>query len=65
MSNSYEQLRRLKNTLMGAGHRLEILAGDSQYSPELRDGLRSIALELRRTVSSFDRLLRSKIEELS
>jgi hypothetical protein len=65
MTNKYEQLRRLKNTLMGAGHRLEMLAADPEYSPELRDGLRSIALELRGAVSSFDRLLRSNVEELS
>ena len=65
MSGSYEQLRRLKNTLMGAGHRLELLALDPKYSPELREGLRSIALELRGTVLTFDQLLRRNIEERS
>jgi hypothetical protein len=65
ISLEYEQLRRLKNTLMGAGHRLELLASDPNYSPELRNGLRSLARELRGTVLTFDQLLRRHLEELS
>ena len=65
MTEQREQLRRLKNTLMGAGHRLELLAGDPDYPSDVRAGLLSLALELRATVSRFDQLLLSHIEELS
>lgn len=58
MTDSAEQLRRLKNTIMGASHRLTLLA----QSPELAwesGALQEIAAELQSNVEQLERLLAS------
>jgi hypothetical protein len=52
-----EQLRRLKNTVMGAGHRLSLLA-ESRTLPDGAAGeLASISRELNAAVVRLERLL--------
>ncbi len=52
-----EQLRRLKNTVMGAGHRLSLLARSGHFSPEETAGLQETARELAASAQRLERLL--------
>ncbi len=58
MTDSAEQLRRLKNTIMGASHRLSLLAGSGDLAGE-SSTLRAIAAELQASVERLERLLAS------
>ena len=58
MTDSAEQLRRLKNTIMGASHRLTVLAKSPELAREA-DSLREIAMELQSNVEQLERLLAS------
>jgi copper homeostasis protein CutC len=51
-----EQLRRLKNTVMGAGHRLSLLAG-AGVSAKTAAELAAISRELAEAAQRLDRLL--------
>ncbi len=57
MTDSYEQLRRLKNTVMGAGHRLSQLAQSGQLTAEEATTLKETAAELARAAQRLERLL--------
>ena len=50
-----EQLRRLKNTVMGASNRLRLLAGE--FPPDDARALRESASALAETAQELDRLL--------
>jgi len=52
-----EQLRRLKNTVMGAGHRLSQLAQSGSLAGELAGELTSISRDLNAAVGRLERLL--------
>ena len=52
-----EQLRRLKNTVMGAGHRLSQLAQSGSLAEEVAGELASISRELNAAVGRLERLL--------
>jgi outer membrane murein-binding lipoprotein Lpp len=52
-----EQLRRLKNTVMGAGHRLSLLAKSGTLSDATAGELASISRELNAAVGRLERLL--------
>ena len=58
MTDSAEQLRRLKNTIMGASHRLTLLAELPELARE-SDALREIAADLQSNVEQLERLLAS------
>lgn len=57
MTGTAEQLRRLKNTIMGAGHRLSLLAGDKALSRDEAVALQQIAAELSDSAQRLERLL--------
>ena len=57
MTQSLEQLRRLKNTIMGAGHRLTVLARSGELTPESEVELRALSAELADVVERLERLL--------
>ncbi len=52
-----EQLRRLKNTVMGAGYRLSQLAKSSDLHASAATELASISRELNEAVGRLERLL--------
>ena len=52
-----EQLRRLKNTVMGAGHRLSEIARSRELHPGATTELASISRELEDAVGRLERLL--------
>jgi hypothetical protein len=52
-----EQLRRLKNTVMGAGHRLSLLAGSGTISGQTASDLESISRDLGEAAQRLERLL--------
>lgn len=52
-----EQLRRLKNTVMGAGHRLSLLAGSGAMSGQTAADLASISRDLGEAAQRLERLL--------
>jgi hypothetical protein len=52
-----EQLRRLKNTVMGAGHRLSEIAKSRELHPGAATELASITRELDDAVGRLERLL--------
>jgi hypothetical protein len=52
-----EQLRRLKNTVMGAGHRLAQLAQSGELQADASTELASITRDLNETVGRLERLL--------
>jgi len=52
-----EQLRRLKNTVMGAGHRLSILAASGDLSTGDASRLAAISRELGDAAQRLERLL--------
>lgn len=52
-----EQLRRLKNTVMGAGHRLSLLAQSGELHPSAATELASITRDLNGAVGRLERLL--------
>lgn len=52
-----EQLRRLKNTLMGAGHRLALLARSGALDAEEAAALAQIAGEAAQAAQRLERLL--------
>jgi len=54
-----EQLRRLKNTVMGAGHRLSLIAQSRELHPGAVTELASITRELEDAVGRLERLLAS------
>ncbi len=58
MTDTAEQLRRLKNTIMGASHRLSRLAGTAELGQQAAS-LREIAAELNASVERLERLLTS------
>jgi hypothetical protein len=52
-----EQLRRLKNTVMGAGHRLSLIAKSRELHPGEATELAAISRELEDAVGRLERLL--------
>jgi hypothetical protein len=52
-----EQIRRLKNTIMGAAHRLSLLARAETLSRQDKDGLASISRDLADAAQRLERLL--------
>ena len=52
-----EQLRRLKNTIMGAGNRLSLLARAETLSRQDTDALASIGRDLADAAQRLERLL--------
>jgi hypothetical protein len=52
-----EQLRRLKNTVMGAGHRLSLLAKSGEFRAGAATELAAIARDLNDAVGRLERLL--------
>jgi len=57
MPPTEEQLRRLKNTVMGAGYRLSQLAQSGQMHAAAAAELASISRELTEAVARLERLL--------
>ena len=57
MSETPEQLRRLKNTIMGAGNRLSLLGRSGELDPDASKELRTIAAELTDVVQRLERVL--------
>ncbi len=57
---TYEQLRRLKNTVMGAGHRLSLLARSGQVDPEEAAALAKAAQDLSATAQRLEGLLAAR-----
>ncbi len=53
----YEQLRRLKNTVMGAGHRLSLLTRSGQLAASEAEALAALAAELAAAAQRLERLL--------
>jgi hypothetical protein len=56
-SEPQEQLRRLKNTIMGAGHRLNQLAKSGAFPDQSSPALRTISGELAEIAQRLERLL--------
>lgn len=52
-----EQLRRLKNTVMGASNRLSILARSGDAPPNASNAIVELAAELAACAQKLDRLL--------
>lgn len=52
-----EQLRRLKNTVMGVAQRLSQLAGAPEFSRAASEELASVSRELAQTAQRLERLL--------
>jgi hypothetical protein len=59
LPSSDEQLRRLKNTVMGAGHRLAQLAQSGELHAGAATELASITRDLNEAVGRLERLLAS------
>ncbi len=57
MTESLEQLRRLKNTVMGAANRLALLGRSGELAPEADRELRMIAAELADVARRLERML--------
>ena len=57
MPPTEEQLRRLKNTVMGAGHRLSQMAQSGELHPGAASELAAITRELNDAVGRLERLL--------
>ena len=57
MTDSEEQLRRLKNTVMGAGHRLSLLAKSGELGAEAGRELSEISNELAEAARRLGQLL--------
>jgi hypothetical protein len=57
MTDAQEQLRRLKNTVMGAGHRLSVLGRSGELPPEADHELRLISGELAEVAARLERML--------
>ena len=57
MTDSEEQLRRLKNTVMGAGHRLSLLANSGELEPGAGKELSEISSELADAARRLGQLL--------
>jgi hypothetical protein len=56
-SREREQLRRLKNTIMGAGHRLSLLGESAELPAAQARTLSELGGELARTAQRLERLL--------
>ncbi|MDQ6710329.1 MAG: hypothetical protein M3Z11_07200 [Candidatus Dormibacteraeota bacterium] len=57
MTESLEQLRRLKNTVMGAANRLALLGRSGELPPEADRELRMISGELADVARRLERML--------
>jgi hypothetical protein len=57
MTDSEEQLRRLKNTVMGAGHRLSLLAQSGELGADAGRELGEISFELAEAARRLGQLL--------
>jgi hypothetical protein len=57
MTDSEEQLRRLKNTVMGAGHRLSLLAQSGELDADAGRELGEISFELAEAARRLGQLL--------
>jgi hypothetical protein len=57
MTDSEEQLRRLKNTVMGAGHRLSLLAQSGELEGDATRELGEISSELAEAARRLGQLL--------
>lgn len=57
MTDSEEQLRRLKNTVMGAGHRLSLLAQSGELKADAGRELGEISSELAEAARRLGQLL--------
>jgi hypothetical protein len=57
MTDSEEQLRRLKNTVMGAGHRLSLLAQSGELEADAGRELSEISSELAEAARRLGQLL--------
>jgi hypothetical protein len=57
MTDSEEQLRRLKNTVMGAGHRLSLLAKSGELEADAGRELSEISSELAEAARRLGQLL--------
>jgi len=57
ISATEEQLRRLKNTVMGAGYRLSQLAQSGKLQPGAATELASITRDLNEATARLERLL--------
>lgn len=57
LSPTEEQLRRLKNTVMGAGYRLSQLAQSGELQSAAASELTSIARDLNEAAARLERLL--------
>lgn len=55
--DAHEQLRRLKNTVMGAGYRLGQLARSQEFTESTAADLRSVSSELTQAAQRLERLL--------
>jgi hypothetical protein len=58
VTDTAEQLRRLKNTIMGASHRLTLLSKSPELARE-SDSLLEVAMALQSSVEELERLLAS------
>ncbi len=56
-TETYEQLRRLKNTVMGAGHRLSLLARSGRLARPEAEAVAAIAAGLATAAQRMERLL--------
>jgi hypothetical protein len=56
-TETYEQLRRLKNTVMGAGHRLSLLTRSGRLAGSEAEALAAIAADLAAAAQRLERLL--------
>lgn len=63
MTDSKEQLRRLKNTVMGASHRLSLIARAGELGPDASRELNQVAAELAAAVRRLERLVAGLPEE--
>jgi len=57
MTDSEEQLRRLKNTVMGAGHRLSLLAKSEELEADAGRELNEISSDLADAARRLGQLL--------
>ncbi|MDQ6884066.1 MAG: hypothetical protein M3077_07495 [Candidatus Dormibacteraeota bacterium] len=57
MSESLEQLRRLKNTVMGAANRLSLVGRSGELTPEALRELTAVSAELAQAAMRLERLL--------
>jgi predicted regulator of Ras-like GTPase activity (Roadblock/LC7/MglB family) len=57
MTDPEEQLRRLKNTVMGAGHRLSLLAQSGELDADAGRELGEISFELAEAARRLGQLL--------